>query len=98
MTDLAEDFVEKSHEIGKRLDHLTAHISSQCFRTKELIKMRLKWVTTDPLAQKQISMVKEESQRHNQDPSSPCKKFKKDTNKQLKTVKQEQNLSTIMKK
>ena len=40
IVDKVEDFVEKFHQTGKRLDHLVAQMNSQCFRQKELVKIR----------------------------------------------------------
>ena len=73
---LAEDFVEKKHQIGKRLDHITARISSQQFQDKELAKIRRKWTMTNPKVQNQITAVKEASRRKSRKDSSPHKKFK----------------------
>ena len=32
IADKVEDFVEKSHQFGKKLDYLVARMNSQCFR------------------------------------------------------------------
>ena len=63
IADLAKDFVEKSHQTGKHLDHLTAHMNCQCFRQQELVKIRRKWLMTNPLVQEKITTVKEASRR-----------------------------------
>ena len=48
IADLAEDFVEKSHQAGKRLDHLVSRMNSQCFCQQELVKIRRRWLKSDP--------------------------------------------------
>ena len=40
IADKVEDFVEKSHQIGKRLDHLVARMKTQSFEQQELVKIR----------------------------------------------------------
>ena len=42
IADLLEVFVEKLHQIRNHLNHLTAHMSSQCYREQELVKIRRK--------------------------------------------------------
>lgn len=96
VADLAEDFVEKTHQISKRLDHATARMNSQRFRDKEMAKIRRKWTMTNPKVQNQITTVKEAARRKNRKDSSPRKKFKKDTVKEAKTIKREQVIKDIM--
>lgn len=84
---LAEDFVEKSHQIRNCLNHLMACMSSQCYRNQELVKFRKKWLMTNPLVQVQIAKAKESSRRRNCSPSSPTKKFKKEIIEEIKTIK-----------
>ena len=57
IADLVEDFVEKYHQVGKRLDHLVARMSAQSFRQQELVKIRRQWLSNDPLVSKQIHKV-----------------------------------------
>lgn len=40
IADKVEDFVEKSHQVGKRLDHLVARMKTQSFEQQELVKIR----------------------------------------------------------
>ena len=98
IADLAEDFVEKAHQIGKRMDHLTARMNSQNYRDKELVKIRRKWLTNDPDVQRQITTVKEASRRHTVKTSLPRKKFKKNLVKQTKMIKRERTFSKIVMK
>ena len=48
IADMVEDFVEKAHQEGKKLDHLVARMSSQSFRQQELVKIHRQWLKSDP--------------------------------------------------
>ena len=89
IADLVEDFIERSHQTGKRLDHLTARMSSQCFRNQEMVKMHRRWMMSNPSVQNQIPTVKQESRRRNRNSVLPCKRFKKDIKKEEKTLKRD---------
>ena len=39
LADKVEDFVEKAHQEGKRLEYLTSRIPSQCYEKQQLIQM-----------------------------------------------------------
>ena len=47
IADLVEDFVEKFHQVGKRLDCLVARMSAKSFRQQEMVKIRRQWLTTN---------------------------------------------------
>ena len=53
MTDLAEDFIEQSHQTRKKLDLPVAHITNQCFCQQELVKIWPQLLANDPLILKQ---------------------------------------------
>ena len=95
ISDLAEDFVEKSHQIGNRLNHLTSRMNTQNYRDQELMKLRRRWLNTNPLVQDQIQQVKESTRRKNSNHSTPTKKFKKDIKKEAKLIKREKIVATI---
>ena len=59
-----EDFVEKSHQIGKRLDYLVARMKSQCFRQQELVKIRRQWLTSNPSVSKRIATIHRQKKRN----------------------------------
>ena len=61
--DKVEDFVEKSHQEGKKLDHLVARMKSQCFCQQELVKIRRKWLSNDPTVSSRIIAVNENRKR-----------------------------------
>ena len=61
IADLVEDFIKKSHQIGKKLDHLVAWMSSQSFFQQGLVKIRRKWLQSDPSVENQIELVKNNS-------------------------------------
>ena len=65
IADLVEDFVEKFHQVGKRLDYLVARMSTQSFRQQELVKIRRQWLSSHPLLNNQISAVKAHRKRNN---------------------------------
>ena len=54
---MVEDFIERSHQIGKKLDHLVARMRSQGFQKQELAKIRRQWLSNDPEVLKQQSRV-----------------------------------------
>ena len=63
IADLVEDFIEKSHQAGKKLDHLVARMSSQGFRKQELVKIRRQWLSSDPAVLQQLHSVKKRRKR-----------------------------------
>ena len=87
--DMVEDFVEKAHQEGKKLDHLVARMCSQSFRQQELAKIRRKWLEKDPDVLVQIDKVQTSSKR--QQCRSCTSEPKRKTNKlELKrSIKQE---------
>ena len=85
IADLVEDYVEHAHQTGKRLDHLVARINSQCFREKELMKIRRQWLTNDLLIQQQLEQVKVLSKRHMKD-SPVMENPKRSKRKEVKMI------------
>ena len=67
IADKVEDFIEKSHQIGKRLDHLVARMNSQSFRQQELVKIRRQWLTTNPSVSKKICHIHQSKKRKPRD-------------------------------
>ena len=63
IADMAEDFVEKAHQEGKKLDHLVARINTQSYRQQELMKIRRKWLVSDPEVRNQIVVVTASNKR-----------------------------------
>ena len=64
IADKVEDFIEKSHQIGKRLDHLVARMNSQSFRQQELVKIRRQWLSSDPSVSNQVSIIRQKRKRN----------------------------------
>ena len=85
IADLVEDFVEKYHQIGKKLDYLVARMSVQSFRQQEMVKIRRQWLATNPLVHNQIYKVTESQKRKNKTVILPCHQI----SKQLSKLKQE---------
>ena len=85
IADLVEDFVEKYHQIGKKLDHLVARMSAQSFQQQELVKIRRQWLTTNPSVNNQIYKVTESRKRKNIKVNLPCHQ----NTKLLRKLKQE---------
>ena len=63
IADLVEDFVEKYHQVGKRLDYLVARMSAQSFRQQEMVKIRRQWLTTNPSVHNRIDSVHQHLKR-----------------------------------
>ena len=88
IADLVEDFVEKSHQLGKKLDHLTASMGNQGYQKKELSKIRRRWMMMNPLVQSNVSVVKNLPQRHRKTLSvSNVNKYRKYRLRQQKSLK-----------
>ena len=84
IADLVEDFIEKSHQIGKKLDHLAACMSCQTFHQQELLKIRHKWLLSDPSVEVQIARVNKNSKRRIQQTETTTRKKKREIIKQEK--------------
>ena len=67
IADKVEDFVEKSHQVGNKLDALVARMQSQCFRQQELVKIRRQWLSSDPAVSKQICHIHQSKKRKPRD-------------------------------
>ena len=67
IADKVEDFVEKSHQVGKKLDALVARMQSQCFRQQELVKIRRQWLSSDPAVSKNICHIHQSKKRKPRD-------------------------------
>ena len=77
IADKVEDFVEKAHQIGKKLDHLVARMNSRCFRQQEMVKIRRQWLANDPLITKQLKTISQSRKRKlNNIPSLTKKEIK----------------------
>ena len=88
IADLVEDFIEKSHQIGKKLDHLVARMSSQGFRKHELVKIRRQWLSSDPAVLQQLATV-QQSRKRNSKHSPSIKITKSMIARDTKRVKRE---------
>ena len=95
IADLVEDYVEHAHQAGKQLDHLVARINSQCFRQKEMMKIRRQWLGNDPLIQQQLQHIHTITKRRYKD-SPVTKTTKKAKKKESKKVKRESTEKKIM--
>ena len=84
IADMVEDFVEKSHQTGKKLDHLVARMNSQCYYQQELVKIRRQWLASDPRVTLQKDKVHEASKRRLKNSPKNSKKISKH---ELKTLK-----------
>ena len=94
ISDLVEDFIERAHQIGKKLDHLVARMRSQGFQKQELAKIRRQWLSNDPEVLKQQSRVNISRKRKIAD--SPFVKTTKIVKaREVKRVKRERVKSLI---
>ena len=88
IADIVEDFIEKSHQHGKKLDHLVARMSSQGFRKQELVKIRRQWLSSDPAVLSQLETV-QQSRKRNSNHSPLTKITKSKRAREKKKVKRE---------
>ena len=93
IADKVEDFLEKSHQIGKKLDHLVARMSHQSFRQQEMVKIRRQWLTSDPSVSNQLQSVHLRQKRQR----STSRKRKLTKTETLKKVKMEKRKETMTK-
>jgi hypothetical protein len=63
IADRVEDFIEKHHQIIKRLDHLTGTISSKCFKQQQMTLLGRLHTKSHPVIQNQVNRILEESRR-----------------------------------
>ena len=63
IADKAEDFVEKFHQTEKSLSHIVARMTKQCYKQKELIKIRRLFTMKNPFVKQQQEKVCQESKR-----------------------------------
>ena len=94
IADKVEDFIEKAHQTGKKLDHLVARMSSQSFYQQELVKIRRQWLASDPFVTNHLSAVQQQTKRKFRS-DSPKKKPTKAYNR--KRVKREKRNDTMEK-
>ena len=97
IADKVEDFVEKAHQIGKKLDHLVSRMSSQSFRQQELVKIRRQWLTSDPLVSNQLSTIQKQRKR-NINYSPEKKPTRSEMHKRIKTEKRKGVMVKILNK
>ena len=91
ISDLVEDFIEKYHQTGKKLDHLVARISAQGFRQQEMVKIRRQWLSNNPLVDSQINNInKIRTRKSSNSPSIQKRKVTKyQINGEVKKIKRE---------
>ena len=63
VADKVEDFVEKSHQQGKRLQHLTARMHSKSYQQQQILEIGRTWISTAPAVQEQSNKVRTLSKR-----------------------------------
>ena len=90
---LQPSFIEKSHQIGKKLDHLVARMSHQSFRQQEMVKIRRQWLTSDPSVSNQLQSVHLRQKRQR----ITSRKRKLTKTETLKKVKMEKRKETMTK-
>ena len=70
IAELVEDFIEKSHQEGKRLDSLTSRMSQHCYRQQQLHQIMKLWTLHHPKIESRIKAVHTFSKRNFKHPSS----------------------------
>ena len=96
IADKVEDFVEKYHQTGKRLDHLVARMNSRCFRQQELVKIRRQWISNDPSVEKRIVMIRQNQKSRIESMSIPCLNSNKKQKTSIKHEKRELTMRQII--
>ena len=89
IADKVEDFVEKAHKEGKRMDHLTSRMPNQCYRQQQLIHIQRMWINKNPGVIKQIEKVRTCAKRQFKDPEQRAAKNKLSINKKQRHMKRE---------
>ena len=93
IADLVEDFIEKSHQVGKKLDHYVDTMSNKGYEQQELAKIRSQWLSNDPRVLERLSTVKEDRKQK----KSTEKCIDKNTiSKENKKIKREKNLCEML--
>ena len=89
IADKVEDFVEKAHQEGKRMDHLTSRMPKQCYRQQQLIHIQRMWINKNPGVIKQIEKVRTCAKRQFKDPEQRAANNKLSINKKQRHMKRE---------
>ena len=57
IADKVEDFIEKAHQLGKKLEYLTSCLPTNCYFCKQLIHINRMWLQQNPDVLKQSKKV-----------------------------------------
>ena len=90
IADKAEDFVEKAHQIGKRLEYLTSRLPSGDYKRKQLIHFQRMWMQQDPDVEMQINNVRTSSKRKLRHPLRNSSRIKRECRSLLRTKTKEE--------
>ena len=63
IADKVEDFIEKAHQLGKKLEYLTSRLPTNCYHRKQLIHINRMWLQQNPEVQEQTKQVRTLSKR-----------------------------------
>ena len=63
IADKVEDFIEKAHQLGKKLEYLTSRLPTNCYRRRQLIHINRMWLQQNPEVQEQTKQVRTLSKR-----------------------------------
>ena len=69
IADKVEDFVEKAHQEGKKLDHLTGRMNSNCYKQQQLLQLKTMWIGKNTIIEKAIVSVDNFSKRKFKNPT-----------------------------
>ena len=97
IADKVEDFIEKAHQIGKKLNHLVTHMRSQSFDQQELVKIWRQWLASDPLVTNQLSAIQQLTKRKFRADSPEKKATKAYTRKRVKSEKRNNTMMKLLK-
>ena len=71
IADKVEDFIEKAHQLGKKLEYLTSRLPTNCYRRKQLIHINRMWLHQNPDVLQQSKKVLTLSKRKMSNTTKP---------------------------
>ena len=63
IADKVEDFVEKAHQQGKKLESIMGKIPKQCYKQQQQAIIKKTWIASDPAVMGQKEAVQKSSKR-----------------------------------
>ena len=89
IADMVEDFVEKAHQTGIRLDQVTARMKNGSFKNKQMTQIKRMWLHKNKKICQCISTVMNESKRKFRNPEEHDKNSRYKLRKRTRSQKME---------